>query len=151
MLTEVESYQVIQRDPVVDLQASIADKLRMQREQTITDRQIVAEFSRMEGAEREQFAGHLAMATTASFEDGDSLEIAARFNRLYASLSINTYEGILAVVDVDDILDVANKAVANTENPDNGKFQEVLFRSRQTGLNPVLRKKLEHLENNHIA
>lgn len=140
--------QVIERDPIVDLQARVAERLRAQIEQTVSDRLVAVEFSNMEGEERAKFAGSLALVATASFENSDCYDLANRFNRLYASLSIDTYEGKYPNSIVDDLLSVAMEGVEQIEAPDlRGEALVILARSRKTGLNPARRNRAEHLEN----
>lgn len=144
--------QLVERDPIVDLQANIAETLEAQRQQTIEDRELVAKFSEMEGHEREKFAGSLAMVAAANFAAGDTYDLAKRFDRLYASLSISTYEGHLTCSAVDALLDIAIQGLDHIEAPDiRGEALITLSDARANGLNPVLRKKSEWVENYHVA
>lgn len=121
-------------------QPDARERLRCVMEQTVWDRRLLNEMSSMTGSDLVTTLGDVALATVDSYQNGDSHRITERLERLYASLSIETFKGTISLELIDKLQETAMASLSGIENEELvASAKEALTRSRMLGLNPVYR------------
>lgn len=109
-------------------------------EQCREDRATLLEIKEMNEKDRKRALESIGTVAVHSLFNNDYLKVAKRLEKLYASISISSYEDYVSLQMIDDLQNVALDSLGNFENEDASvSVKNSLIQSRTLGLNPIYR------------